>query len=578
MQPLSSVPGLLRSLTAPLGKDATDHELLERFVETHDEAAATAIVKRHGRMVQSVCRRILRNLHDAEDAFQATFLVLSRKAGAIRKRELLPVWLHRVAVNNANALVNAGRHKPRHALEQDIMDSRGLGPSEEAMLAESGRVLDDAICRLPEKYREAIVLRYLKGCTNAEAAALLGCPVGTLDWRLAKARELLHQLLSRKLTVSAATFTMLLKSSASASGTLTPALVAATVQATLTYPVSAAAGVSSTAAALAERVMHSMLIAKIRLTVLATLFLASLFVGGGTLLYAMFGGEEARRHVVAPGQSNPAAGLALAADADPRKDNPEQAFTELQAAKWVLEQGGHIRGRDSVGKELLIKTPEDLPTKDFFIHVIGLPNAKVRITDRDIARLSNLMRLEELDIAQSDVTDVGLKYVKEFTSLKKLYLHRCKSITDAGLKELRSLQNLSLLKLEGTKVTGASLKTVGKLMNLEWVSLAETKIAGNHLAHLRSLEKLRYLNLRATRTDDAGLRHLRGFKNLKQLILMDTPTTDTGLDHLKQCVALKYVDLARTPVTETGAKRLLAHLGDQGRVRRGQDGAIVEPD
>jgi RNA polymerase sigma factor (sigma-70 family) len=173
----------------------TDAQLLESFVTRRDEAAFEALLRRHGPMVLGVCRRLLRHAQDAEDAFQATFLVLARKAGSLRARELLGNWLYGVAQRTAlNArTMNARRQKTeRRAGELNRPGPPDEGPSEE-LLAE----LDLALSRLPEKYRVPIVLCELEGKRRKEVAALLGLPEGTVAWRVAHAKKLLAKRLAR---------------------------------------------------------------------------------------------------------------------------------------------------------------------------------------------------------------------------------------------------------------------------------------------------------------------------------------------------------------------------------------------
>jgi RNA polymerase sigma factor (sigma-70 family) len=179
-------------------KEQTDSQLLERFAGQQDEAAFAALVRRHGPMVLAVCRRILRDAHDADDAFQATFLVLVRKASVIARPELLGNWLygvaHRVAVK---ARAKAAR-RSEHERRAPALAS--ADPTAEVTKHELRAVLDAELRQLPEKYRAPLVLCYLEGKTNAQAARLLGWPTGSISGRLARARELLRErLLSRDL-------------------------------------------------------------------------------------------------------------------------------------------------------------------------------------------------------------------------------------------------------------------------------------------------------------------------------------------------------------------------------------------
>ena len=169
------------------GGGLTDGQLLGRFAATRDEASFTALVRRHGPMVLGVCRRVLGDFHDAEDAFQATFLVLARKAASVVKRESVSCWLHGVAYHTAlRAGAAIGRRRTRERQVENM-------PHPEVMPTEARDwlpLLDRELNRLPEKYRTAIVVCDLEGRTRREAARQLRITEGTLSSRLARGRTL----------------------------------------------------------------------------------------------------------------------------------------------------------------------------------------------------------------------------------------------------------------------------------------------------------------------------------------------------------------------------------------------------
>ncbi len=176
--------------------EPTDGELLERFVKAREETAFTELVRRHGAMVHGVCRRVLDHAEDVEDAFQATFMVLVRKASSIRKRDSAASWLYGVALRVARraraALTRRRDHERRAAQQREIVTD---------VRADWGDVrpmLDDAVDRLPEKYRALVVLCYLEGKTYDEAAGLLGMAKGTISTRLTQARTLMRRHLRRR--------------------------------------------------------------------------------------------------------------------------------------------------------------------------------------------------------------------------------------------------------------------------------------------------------------------------------------------------------------------------------------------
>ncbi len=186
-----------RGVDSPAFDGLSDGELLERFVRQHEEAAFAELVQRHGPMVLSVCRRVLRHSQDADDAFQATFLVLAQKAHRLRRPGLLANWLYGVAYRTAlNARQRAARRSKREREAAKRIVPSGI-PEREALVLR--RVLDEELRRLPEIYRAPLVLCYLEGKTNKEAARLLGWPIGSMAHRLARGRNLLRKRLEARL-------------------------------------------------------------------------------------------------------------------------------------------------------------------------------------------------------------------------------------------------------------------------------------------------------------------------------------------------------------------------------------------
>ncbi|VTR94509.1 sigma-70 family rna polymerase sigma factor : RNA polymerase sigma factor, sigma-70 family OS=Singulisphaera acidiphila (strain ATCC BAA-1392 / DSM 18658 / VKM B-2454 / MOB10) GN=Sinac_0185 PE=4 SV=1: Sigma70_r2: Sigma70_r4_2 [Gemmata massiliana] len=167
----------------------TDSELLERFAGDRDTGAFESLVWRHGPMVWATCRRVLRHLCDAEDAFQATFLALTRAAGTIGTRQAVAGWLHRVATNAALKL---------KAQRRTIGPVPDVSTRPEARNQELAEVVDEELSRLPDRMRIAFVLCCLEGLTSVEAARELGCPTGTVDSRVHTARTRLRERLTRR--------------------------------------------------------------------------------------------------------------------------------------------------------------------------------------------------------------------------------------------------------------------------------------------------------------------------------------------------------------------------------------------
>lgn len=241
-----------RTLFRVQGDGTSDGELLERFVARRDGAAFEELVRRHGPMVLRVCRRVLPRLADAEDAFQATFIVLARKADSIVKRASLASWLHGVAHRVAlQAREREQRHQATRApeLQDTLADGYQREPDAEAAWRDLRPVLDEEVGRLPEKYRAPLVLCYLEGRTTDETAAQLGWPRGTVASYLSRARDLLRERLARRgVALSGATLAALLSQEAVTAAV--PALLAAS---TLRFAMPPVAGQTASAGALAER-------------------------------------------------------------------------------------------------------------------------------------------------------------------------------------------------------------------------------------------------------------------------------------------------------------------------------------
>jgi RNA polymerase sigma-70 factor (ECF subfamily) len=248
---------LRRAVLAPDG-GATDGQLLERFVARRDEAAFEALLRRHGPMVFGVCRRILGNCHDADDAFQATFLVLVRRGDAVRPREMVGAWLHGVAYRTA--LEARAKRARRRAREKQVVEMSAVGVDTDEVWRELRAVLDQELQRLPDKYRAAVVFCDLEGRPRKEVARQLNVPEGTLSSRLATARKLLGRRLSRRGTDLPAGCVAAVLAEKAAAPPPAP-LVVATARAAVLWATdaTAAAGVvSHEVAALTKGVMRTM--------------------------------------------------------------------------------------------------------------------------------------------------------------------------------------------------------------------------------------------------------------------------------------------------------------------------------
>jgi RNA polymerase sigma factor (sigma-70 family) len=299
----------------------TDAELIESFVRQREEAAFETLVHRHGAMVLGVCRRVLGHAADAEDAFQATFLVFARKAASLRRRERLANWLYGVAFRTAQKARAAGTRRRTKERQVSAMSNPSSLEEPQDWLP----VLDEELNLLPEKYRLPVVLCDLEGRSRSEVSRQLACPQGTISSRLARGRQMLAERLTRRgLALSAgalaATFTQ------AAEAAVPPALVNGTVCAAMSIATgdAAVAGlVSAKVSILTEGVLKAMWISKLKVATVVLLGLA--LVGGavGTLTH-LGAAEQAADSGTAPMEQS--------------QEPAQEAAPTLQRAKRLMEK------------------------------------------------------------------------------------------------------------------------------------------------------------------------------------------------------------------------------------------------
>ena len=319
----ADVLGELHSLTQfGVVGNLTDAQLLDRFLAGGGEVAELAfqaLVIRHGRMVLGVCGNILRDPDDAQDAFQATFLVLASRARSVRRQNSLGSWLLAVARRVAmRSRADAARRRVHERRAAETKADHAPSPPE------SWPEVHEEIDRLPERYREPVVLCYLEGLTTEAAALRLGCPKGTVLSRLSRARERLQ----RKLTRRGFLPTGVLPAARSPEATqvaVPPALLSATVRASLIFseqPSIAASLSSTTAVSLAKGVIYAMMITKTK--ILAGTVLACVLTLGALHTFARQAGGPA-----GPGKT---------AAPQPRADKLKEALLlRSQAAQRAFE-------------------------------------------------------------------------------------------------------------------------------------------------------------------------------------------------------------------------------------------------
>lgn len=313
-----------------------EQQLLERFVRWRDEHAFTALVRRHGPMVLGVCRRLLRREQDVEDVFQATFLVLARRAASIRKAASLGSWLHGVALRTA--------HKLRRDTRQFAPLPREIGGPDstaEVVWREVGHVLDQELGRLPEKYRAPLILCGLQGLSQEEAARQLELQPGVLRGRLDRGRDRLRQRLTQRgLAVPATLFVSTLAESA-----LVPAALTAA-----TLPLAgghSAASISPRVVSLAEGVLRAMTnLTRIKILAAALAVLIMLGSGAGLAVYQVWGAQ---------GDTPGAAFVATTTNEQPPVVPAGQTDAKDIQGLWRLVRG-EFEGKDTTEAQVEART------------------------------------------------------------------------------------------------------------------------------------------------------------------------------------------------------------------------------
>lgn len=323
---LGGVVEYLRRMVGPgPGVEFGDGQLLYQFVNGGDQEAFEALVHRHAGLVWGVCRRVLQNAQDAEDAFQATFLVLARSGRSITNRSSLASWLHAVAHRTAlRARSNAARRRQHEKPGPDMSEH---DPLTDLAWRDLRPVLDAELARLPEKYRAPLILCYFEGKTNEEAARILGWTKGTVSGRLARAREILRsRLTGRGLTLSAGILGSALSQCAEAA--VPPPLISCTAKAAvvlLSGQGVVTSMVTAQVAGLAEGVIQAMWIAKLKMIAAVAVCIVAFGASVGYVGYT-----------------------ALAADSNPSIGEAQEAKTPRPAAQDAKPDKEKILGSWSI--------------------------------------------------------------------------------------------------------------------------------------------------------------------------------------------------------------------------------------
>jgi RNA polymerase sigma factor (sigma-70 family) len=311
----------------PADGPATDAALLDRFAASANPTAFTELVRRHGPMVLAVCRRVLRHEHDAEDAFQAAFLVLARKARSVRRRGSVGSWLFGVARHVALRLREKNHRRSDHerAAAAERPEAAPVDPSWQEVLA----VLDEELAALPERYRVPLLVCHIQGRTQEDAARDLGWSLSTFRRRLDRGRQLLRARLARRTGMSAAG----LFAVGVVHGTVTATVPAGLLDSTYQAAVAFTTGMKSAAPAVALAEGALTMMAQTKLVTVAGAVLLVAAVGGAGTLWGAAGGRSGGPD--ATGQQPNAAGPKTPAGAEPKKPDAVEP-KKPEAAEKVL--------------------------------------------------------------------------------------------------------------------------------------------------------------------------------------------------------------------------------------------------
>src|ERR1043166_279910 len=434
---LTQVIQNLRNNSLPDESRAADGKLLDHFIEYHDESAFAGLMQRHGPMVWGVCRRIVSHHQDAEDAFQATFLVLARKANSIRPREMVANWLYGVA--HRTALKAKTMAAKRYTREKQVTTMPEPAAAEQSAWGNLESLIDQEVANLSDKYRVAIVLCDLEGKKGKDVARQLRIPEGTLASRLRTGRVILAKRLARHGVVLSGGALAALLSQNAASACAPTVLVTATIKAaslTAAGKTVAAGIISANAAALMEGVMKAMLLTKLKTVLVMLVVLGMGAFGGGQLLihYAEAGQHDrtSKSAIHPAGGENPTNSkvdppVRYEAVSLPRSSTlpPTQALVSLQNGKLVVR----TIGVDSVtpvtkvvdGRHVtsyVLKEKVTLTTYDLIaIKVYDVMGKRV-----DVRELPKLLNKEIVALISKDGLEVDPLHLRLFKEGTLLFL------------------------------------------------------------------------------------------------------------------------------------------------------------
>jgi RNA polymerase sigma factor (sigma-70 family) len=510
----------------------SDAALLRAFAARQDQAAFTVLVQRHGPLVLGVCRRVLHNHEDAEDAFQATFLLLARNPASLRQQGSLAGWLHGVAYRMACNARRAAARRRRH--EGEVNTMRESTPEWDVVWREVQAILDEEIHRLPEIYRTTFVLCCLENKSGAEAARSLGVKEGTVGSRLARARSLLQQALARRGVALPAVLAAAALSSGEALAALPGPLLSSTVEAATRLAagnVPAASVVSANVAALLKGANTAMFLTRLKTGTLPLVFLAVLVLGAGMSAYL-------RAQATLPEADTPAAKAP--------GQGPPAANSEEKPARATIEVTGLVTGPDGkpfAGAKLFVLTP-GAQKKDRIVKATTGADGRFRIevSRADVDRGAKL-------VATAKGHGPDWIEVRSRPPAGKLTLHLAKDdVPIAG----------RVLDLEGRPIAGATI-------NVAWVDhidlgpwLADR--AKGNLSSVKSLGMAGFEGPAVVKTDKDGRFSISGFgrDRVAHLFVRGPGIQNNDVEVIARSGPVQDLRLANRVVHATGATFTIA--------------------
>jgi RNA polymerase sigma factor (sigma-70 family) len=410
----------------------SEWELLEQYLARKDELAFEVLVSRHGPMVLGICRRMLRNAADVEDAFQATFLVLVRKAASLGPRDVIAGWLHGVAVRVAQQARSAAARRGKRERLGLLVEAEALeAPVEDHDLR---RILDEEISRLPLKYRAPIVLCYLEGKTHEEAAHRLHWPLGTVKGRLSRARSMLESRLTRRGARRNELATLAAGSSMEAAVSTSLLAATCTAAARISSGTLMANVVSSSITQLIQGVLSAMVVQRVKLIIAASV-ISGLFLTGAGVLARQQGGRSSQvtasgRHGAQILPTDPSATVPASTSERTDKSGPVQGsrtagelYKELiagarrafLASDEDFRKGNSPLERVYHASRLLMESERD---------VASAPAEKLKAVENHIERMQNLVRLLS---SEGDADDVNSAEARAYFTEAQLLLAQART-------------------------------------------------------------------------------------------------------------------------------------------------------